>query len=175
MIPRVVLRTAGHAGFQQQVKSKDTSSRAQTCSALACRKSGVCLGMSPPPVLAGIFLHSRHSQGSGPITSSLSATKPGSKATAILIYLTGPGSTWGWHKSCAAVPVWLAETSKRGTGGTSWVPSDAPSVLPHSPCLPTDQSKTTWQGLLSLRSSSPRPRHCNTSVPLLAGKPQYTT
>ena len=28
----------------------------------------------------------------------------------------------GWHQSCSAVPVWLAETSKSGAGGTSWVP-----------------------------------------------------
>lgn len=152
-----------------------TQAAGRRCAQLWLAGRAVCASADSPPVLAGIFPHSRHSQGSGPVTSSLSATKPGSKATAILIYLTGPGATWGWHKSCAAIPVWLPETSKSGPGGTSWVPLDAPSELRHSPCLPTDQSKTAWQGLLSLCSSSPRLQHCNTSVPLLPGEPEYTT
>lgn len=94
------------------------------------------LASPAPPVPAGIFLRSRDSQGSGPVGSSLSATKPGSNPAAVLIYLTGPGSKWGWHKSCSAGPGRWAETSKHGAGGTSWVPSDARSQSPTAPAFP---------------------------------------
>lgn len=130
------------------------------------RRAVSALACPPPPGLPGIFLHSRESRGSGAVASCLSATKRGSQAAVVLIYLRGPGSTRGWHKSCPAVPVWLAETSKSGAGRTSRVPSDAHRQPPQSPHLPTDQSRTPWQGLLLFCSSSPTAgllrQHCNT-------------
>lgn len=132
MSPCVVLRTTGHAGFQQQAGSRDTSSRAQMDSALARRESSVYLGI-PCPSCAGWHLPSQQGQPRKWPARQLPVCH---NPAAVLIYLTGPGSKWGRHKSCSAGPGRWAETSKHGAGGTSWVPSDARSQPPTAPAFP---------------------------------------
>ena len=101
-------------------------------SALACWESSVCIPHLPLPVLAATFLPSRDNPVAPSAAHSL-CHKTQQNPGALLVCLNVPGSKRGWDKACSAVPLWAAETSKSGAGGTRWAPSEAHSELPTAP------------------------------------------